>query len=55
MADFMPLTYLNTKRYAHSVSRNVGTSMSCRICVMVRALAWAVCNFSTQGLSYNLY
>ena len=49
MADPVPPTYRNTKRYACSVSRNVGTSMSCRICVMVRALAWTVYNFSTQG------
>lgn len=44
------------KRYIASASRNVGTSHEMQKYVTVRAvLAWADCNFSSQGLSYNLY
>ena len=55
MADFVPPTYLNTKRYARLVIGNVRVFESRKNSVMVHAFSVGCCyTFLTQGISHNL-
>lgn len=56
LADYVPPTYRNTKRYARLVNENVGNfHQSCKDSIMVRAaLAWTFILFATW-VSYDLH